>query len=58
MLTPYQNIYNLILHYVYGNNLPQSGELVVDLLATSACVLLVALPFVLVLGFIRTIFYN
>lgn len=55
MISPYENIYNLILQYVYGNTLPQSGELVVDLLATSACVALVALPFALVYAIIRAI---
>lgn len=55
-MTIYQSIYNIIEQYIFGA--VQSGsheELVTILMSTFACILCFALPFVLVLLFIKFI---
>lgn len=49
----YQNLYDLIVQYVYGGNLPVDGELIATLIATAGSLFVVAIPFILVWRVIR-----
>lgn len=51
----YQNLYNLIVQYVYGNNVPADGELIATLIATAGSIFVVALPFLVVWKVIKLI---
>lgn len=52
----YQNIYDLIIQYIYGGGvLTADMELVTVTLATMACVFVFALPFLVVWKVIRLI---
>ena len=52
----YQNIYDLIVNYIYGNvTLTPDMELVTVTLSTIGCVFVVALPFIVVWQFIKII---
>ena len=46
----YENIYNLMNEYVYGNTIVEGSfeELVAILFSTGACLFMVALPFLVV----------
>lgn len=51
----YEQIYNLIQNYIYGNIVVVGSyqELVLVLLSTIACIFLMALPFIVVYRIIR-----
>ena len=51
----YHNLYDLIVQYVYGNNLPPDGELIATLIATAGSLFVVALPFLVVWKVIKVI---
>lgn len=52
----YQNLYDLIVNYIYGNvPLTSDMELVTVTLATIGCVFVVSLPFIVVWQFIKII---
>ena len=52
----YQNIYDLIVQYIYGGvQLTSDMELVTVTLATMACIFVFALPFLVVWKVIRMI---
>ena len=51
----YQNLYDLIMSHVYGGvvSVTPDMELVATLIATTGCIFLISLPFLLVWRFIR-----
>lgn len=52
----YQNLYDLIVNYIYGNvPLTSDMELVTVTLSTIGCVFVVSLPFIVVWQFIKII---
>ena len=52
----YQNLYDLIVNYIYGNvPLTSDMELVTVTLATIGCVFVVSIPFIVVWQFIKII---
>lgn len=52
----YQNIYNLLVTYVYGGlTMTPDMELVCTLFSTAACLFCVSLPFIVVWRFIKAV---
>lgn len=51
----YQNLYDLIVQYVYGKSVPPDGELIATLIATAGSLFVVALPFLVVWKIIKMI---
>lgn len=52
----YHNIYNLIVKYIYGGvQLTEYMELTTVLLSTAACLIVFAIPFIIVLLVIKLV---
>ena len=55
----YQNLFDLIQTYIYGGApLTADMSLVCTLIATMGCLFVIALPFAVVLWFVRTICFG
>lgn len=52
----YQNLYDLIMQYVYGGVTPTADmQLICTLIATIGCLFVVAMPFIIVWFIIKTL---
>lgn len=56
-MSVYQNIFNLIVNYIYGGAVTSGGyeELTAIICSTIACIFIFALPFIIVFRIIKVI---